>query len=639
MAALDRALALAERDDRRRARRRAAGSRRGGAARRSARRRRGRRRRPPSPRAAPRRAPPRARPGSRTTRIPRPPPPAAALTTSGKPISSGSPSGTTGTPASRAIRFASSLSPPDRSASGGGPTQVRPAASTASAKSGVLGEEAVAGMDRVRAGLAAPRACAPRRRGSAEISTVSSAERACSEPESSSGATATVAIPSSRQVRKTRTAISPRFATRSFRMPTTGRASRGTRAGPPGPPRSSRRLGDAPLGAEAVRALEHEPLRLRAPPRARPSAARPRSASTAASRSSATSCTRPIRSAVAASNRSPVRKYRRAAPGPIFAQRERRDDRGDDPELDLGEPEDARRARRRDVGARDEAAAAAERVARAPGRRPARGSESIASSISGRGGARPRRSPRSVRSIDAALPLDVGSRAEALALAGEHDRARVARRPRTPRSARGSARRRTRCAAPGRAIMTLQEVAALLHAQRCHLAEHRKVASAMLRGALAAAVTPLRDEGAALDEDAFGPYLDFLAAAGLDGILALGTTGEGILLSAAERQARRGAVPRRRRCRSIVHCGAQTTAETVRARRARSRGRGRGVAVIAPPYFALDDSALLAHLRGRGASGRSAAVLRLRVQGRERLRGAAAPCSSGCASARRTSPG
>ena len=58
----------------------------------------------------------------------------------------------------------------------------------------------------------------------------------------------------------------------------------------------------------------------------------------------------------------------------------------------------------------------------------------------------------------------------------------------------------------------------------------------MLRGALAATLTPLRDDGAALDEDAFGSYLDFLAAGGLDGILALGTTGEGILLSAAERR-------------------------------------------------------------------------------------------------------
>jgi dihydrodipicolinate synthase/N-acetylneuraminate lyase len=116
----------------------------------------------------------------------------------------------------------------------------------------------------------------------------------------------------------------------------------------------------------------------------------------------------------------------------------------------------------------------------------------------------------------------------------------------------------------------------------------------MLRGELAAAVTPLRDQGAALDEDAFGPYLDFLAAAGLDGILALGTTGEGILLSAAERRraAERfvdGALP------VIVHCGAQTTAETAAlAEHAASCGAA-GVAVIGPPYYAYDDAALLAH--------------------------------------------
>ena len=58
----------------------------------------------------------------------------------------------------------------------------------------------------------------------------------------------------------------------------------------------------------------------------------------------------------------------------------------------------------------------------------------------------------------------------------------------------------------------------------------------MIYGALAAAVTPLRDGGTRLDEDAFGPVADFLAAGGLDGILALGTTGEGILLTVDERR-------------------------------------------------------------------------------------------------------
>ena len=116
----------------------------------------------------------------------------------------------------------------------------------------------------------------------------------------------------------------------------------------------------------------------------------------------------------------------------------------------------------------------------------------------------------------------------------------------------------------------------------------------MLRGALAAALTPLRDDGAALDEEAFRPYLEFLAAAGLDGILALGTTGEGILLSASERRRAaelflEGALP------VIVHCGAQTTAGTAALSEHAAASGAAGVAVIGPPYYALDDDALLAH--------------------------------------------
>ena len=117
----------------------------------------------------------------------------------------------------------------------------------------------------------------------------------------------------------------------------------------------------------------------------------------------------------------------------------------------------------------------------------------------------------------------------------------------------------------------------------------------MLRGALAAALTPLRDDGAALDEEAFRPYAEFLAGAGLDGTLALGTTGEGILLSAAERRRAaelvlEGPLP------VIVHCGAQTTAETAALAEHAAGAGAAGVAVISPPYFALDDEALLGHL-------------------------------------------
>ena len=86
----------------------------------------------------------------------------------------------------------------------------------------------------------------------------------------------------------------------------------------------------------------------------------------------------------------------------------------------------------------------------------------------------------------------------------------------------------------------------------------------MIRGAFAAALTPLADGGARLDEEAFAPYAAWLADGGVDGILACGTTGEGILLDEAER--RRAAelfiAASRGRLDVAVQCGAQTTAET-----------------------------------------------------------------------------
>jgi dihydrodipicolinate synthase/N-acetylneuraminate lyase len=111
---------------------------------------------------------------------------------------------------------------------------------------------------------------------------------------------------------------------------------------------------------------------------------------------------------------------------------------------------------------------------------------------------------------------------------------------------------------------------------------------------IAAALTPLRDDGARLDEDAFAPYLDFLAAAGISGILALGSTGEGILLTLLERKTAlaryaEGPLP------VLAHCGAQTTADTVALAAHAAETGVEAVAVIAPPYFQLDADALLAH--------------------------------------------
>jgi N-acetylneuraminate lyase len=117
----------------------------------------------------------------------------------------------------------------------------------------------------------------------------------------------------------------------------------------------------------------------------------------------------------------------------------------------------------------------------------------------------------------------------------------------------------------------------------------------MLRGALAAALTPLRD--GSFDAGAVGPYVDFLTGHGLDGVLALGTTGEGMLFPPGVRvgiaeafiQAAKG------RLQVAVHAGAQTTHDTVAlAARAAEQGAD-AVAVIAPPYFALDEDELFEH--------------------------------------------
>ena len=126
----------------------------------------------------------------------------------------------------------------------------------------------------------------------------------------------------------------------------------------------------------------------------------------------------------------------------------------------------------------------------------------------------------------------------------------------------------------------------------------------VLKGALAASVTPLKDVGAALDEDGFGPVADFLASGGLDGLLALGTNGEGILLSVAERKraAELFVEASAGRLQVAVHAGAQSTADTVALAAHAAEIGADAVAVIAPPYFALDEASQLEHFVAAAAA-------------------------------------
>jgi len=141
--------------------------------------------------------------------------------------------------------------------------------------------------------------------------------------------------------------------------------------------------------------------------------------------------------------------------------------------------------------------------------------------------------------------------------------------------------------------------------------------------AIAAALTPLRPGGDELDLGAFEPYLSFLRDGGIDAVLLLGTTGEGISLSVPERKAAleravAGPLP------VLAHCGAQTTADTAALAAHAAANGAEAVAVIAPPYFQPDEAALLAHF---AAAARACAPLPFYVYELERASGYAIPVS------------
>jgi dihydrodipicolinate synthase/N-acetylneuraminate lyase len=123
---------------------------------------------------------------------------------------------------------------------------------------------------------------------------------------------------------------------------------------------------------------------------------------------------------------------------------------------------------------------------------------------------------------------------------------------------------------------------------------------------IVATVTPLTADGSSLDLDAIGPYARFLESHGADGAFVAGTTGEGILLSSEERRAVAEAFRAAIGGTLVVHAGAQTTADTCALAAHASKVRADAVAVIAPPYFALDAEALTAHFV---AAARAAAPL------------------------------
>jgi dihydrodipicolinate synthase/N-acetylneuraminate lyase len=118
-----------------------------------------------------------------------------------------------------------------------------------------------------------------------------------------------------------------------------------------------------------------------------------------------------------------------------------------------------------------------------------------------------------------------------------------------------------------------------------------------IRGVIPPLVTPYTGDSGAIDGETLQRHVDWLIGKGVHGLMPCGTTGEGPLLTSAERNqvldlvlgAADGRVP------VIAHVGAITTRETIAlATYAAERGTD-AVSVVTPYYFGLPDEALVAH--------------------------------------------
>lgn len=122
-------------------------------------------------------------------------------------------------------------------------------------------------------------------------------------------------------------------------------------------------------------------------------------------------------------------------------------------------------------------------------------------------------------------------------------------------------------------------------------------------GVITAMTTPLTDNGE-VDTHAIEAHVEFLIEKGVNCIYPCGTTGEMMNLSLEERELVAETVTKAARGRVIVfiHVGAQTTAQTIRLAQHAERIGADGIGVVTPPFFGLNDKAMVQYYKDVAAS-------------------------------------
>jgi 4-hydroxy-tetrahydrodipicolinate synthase len=121
-----------------------------------------------------------------------------------------------------------------------------------------------------------------------------------------------------------------------------------------------------------------------------------------------------------------------------------------------------------------------------------------------------------------------------------------------------------------------------------------------LNGIITAALTPLSSDGGELANTVvFEKYYRFLLERKINGLFVCGTTGEGMVLTLAERKkvAERAVSIVSNEVPLLVHVGCNSTAESIELVRHTASIHAQGAAVVTPYFYSYDRTAIAAHYR------------------------------------------